>query len=293
MNGSGKSIWKCCPFLLVALLFFITALLLVSFAYFEKETMRELVLEDGVIENIQAVLFLLGAIVSIVTFNLARKAGKSRRRRQLFYFLFFLMFLFFFLEEISYGQRIFGITTPDDLQDVNLQDETNIHNIGIGKSLLWIHILMALFLVIVGIALPILKLGSERFKALIEKWQFPVSSHNLISCFAMALVIFSSPGYHWYVPLFILAVIIPIVIILSGKFMEFFSHFDHPSVQFCLVMVLGLVIIALNTNSETSDNLAHNIAFEIRELLIAMALFFFAFFEMRKSRERENQQSLD
>lgn len=36
------------------------------------------------------------------------------------------------LEEISWGQRIFGFETPELLQRYNLQKETNIHNLLVG-----------------------------------------------------------------------------------------------------------------------------------------------------------------
>lgn len=39
------------------------------------------------------------------------------------------MLFFISLEEISYGQRIFGFTTPKQIKEINLQEETNIHNI--------------------------------------------------------------------------------------------------------------------------------------------------------------------
>lgn len=274
------------PFIPVIILFFVTGLLLIAYAFIDLETMKKLVMEDKAIENLQALLFLMGAISWIFSLYLTRKADRSEKRRQIFYILFFLMFLFFFLEEISWGQRIFGTSTPGSLEDVNLQDETNIHNIGIGDSLLWIHLLMALFLLTVGVIFPILRLSSKRFISFVERLRFPVSNHNLIACFAMSLVIYSAPGFHWYVPLLILAVLFPVVIILSGKFKDLFSHFEYPLLQFSLVAVLGLVIIGLNANSDTADNLTHNVAFEIRELLIAMALFFFAFFETRGARQK-------
>ena len=33
-------------------------------------------------------------------------------------------------EEISWGQRLLGLETPDDLEEINKQGETNLHNIG-------------------------------------------------------------------------------------------------------------------------------------------------------------------
>jgi hypothetical protein len=38
-------------------------------------------------------------------------------------------------EEISWGQRLVGWTTPEALGGVNVQDETNLHNIGALESL--------------------------------------------------------------------------------------------------------------------------------------------------------------
>jgi len=38
------------------------------------------------------------------------------------------------LEEISWGQRIFGLRTPELLLEVNRQKELNLHNIGSARS---------------------------------------------------------------------------------------------------------------------------------------------------------------
>jgi len=158
--------------ILVVALFFATGLSLTVLALLDLETMKNLVMEDGIIEYAQAVLFLLGAILWIYVVFLSRKDREGGKRRLIFYFLFCILFLFFFLEEISYGQRIFGTETPEALEEVNLQDETNIHNIGIGGKLLWIHILMALFVSTVGVILPVLKVGSKRMAGFFEKLRF-------------------------------------------------------------------------------------------------------------------------
>jgi hypothetical protein len=54
-------------------------------------------------------------------------------RKNIFYLLLSLFFLLAFLEEISWGQRILGIETPDLIAKVNRQNEINIHN------LTWFH----------------------------------------------------------------------------------------------------------------------------------------------------------
>jgi len=51
-------------------------------------------------------------------------------------------------EEISWGQRMFGVSTPEYLKEINFQDEINIHNIGIVNHVFnWISIFAALFVI--------------------------------------------------------------------------------------------------------------------------------------------------
>ena len=45
------------------------------------------------------------------------------------YYLVALLFVLAALEEISWGQRLFGWGTPQALSEINKQQETNIHNI--------------------------------------------------------------------------------------------------------------------------------------------------------------------
>ena len=56
-------------------------------------------------------------------------------------------------EEISWGQRILGLTTPDALNDINHQGETNIHNI---SSLQRVFNLGELLVGLYGFAIPVL-----------------------------------------------------------------------------------------------------------------------------------------
>jgi tetratricopeptide (TPR) repeat protein len=66
-----------------------------------------------------------------------------------------------FLEEISWGQRIFGFDTPEFLKSRNLQGEANVHNLFTGphKTLLKdvISIAVSLALVGYGLVYPLLK----------------------------------------------------------------------------------------------------------------------------------------
>ena len=287
MDIINRFIKKYPPNILILFLFFFSSILLISFAFLDLDTATNLVREDGAIENMQAILYLLGAGLWGSAFIFTKTTKENGRRRKLFYLLFLCLFLFFFFEEISWGQRIFGFSTPEPLEEMNTQDETNIHNIGFGNSLFWIHLLMGFFVVTVGIIFPVLKLGSKRSSLIFERLKFPVLHHNLIACFCIALVFYSDPGFHWYVPLILFAIFFPIILILSGKFSDFFDKFENPLLQFSSVAIIGLLIIIINVNLETAHYLSNNIAFEIRELFIALALFFFSAYEAYGANNRK------
>lgn len=88
------------------------------------------VLEDGLIEWLTVV-----ALVASATLMLRRAWVLKGERSSLFVFTTVMaaaVFLFGAGEEISWGQRIFGIETPEWFAENNKQRETNLHNLVIG-----------------------------------------------------------------------------------------------------------------------------------------------------------------
>jgi hypothetical protein len=80
--------------------------------------------EDGVVEGGTALFFLVASVVAaILAFKVRGKPAKA--------FALFLAFGFFMCmgEEMSWGQRIFGWKTPESMAKVNVQAETNLHNL--------------------------------------------------------------------------------------------------------------------------------------------------------------------
>jgi hypothetical protein len=78
-------------------------------------------------------------------------------------------------EEISWGQRIFGIVTPPAISAVNTQDEINLHNIDwvnnlLGGTYRW----MSVYLLMMGLGVPLLAL-TKWGRALFGFFRFPVS----------------------------------------------------------------------------------------------------------------------
>ncbi|MEE9429075.1 MAG: hypothetical protein V3V25_13110 [Paracoccaceae bacterium] len=133
--------------------------------------------EDGLFEYLTALLF-LGA--SVTAFLNARKA-----RRQVERFVLYSLaigFLVCVAEEISWGQRLFGFETPENLQAFNVQDEINLHNsLGYAAD----HIFIAgVFLY--GVLLPILVRRYTAFANLAFWTGLPVASLGLALGWAAA-----------------------------------------------------------------------------------------------------------
>jgi len=85
------------------------------------------VLESGLFEWVQFASYLLASILGFKTFLLLKKG--SLRFQSYGIFVFSLLCAFIALEEISYGQHIFHWQTPDYFSSINLQGETNLHNL--------------------------------------------------------------------------------------------------------------------------------------------------------------------
>lgn len=89
---------------------------------------RYLTAEDGPIEWLGFACF---AFAGIMGFRIARLCWRSDRRRvAILYGIFALGMIFAAGEEISWGQRVLDIETPEILEEINKQEELNIHNIG-------------------------------------------------------------------------------------------------------------------------------------------------------------------
>ncbi len=93
-----------------------------------------LVEEDGWVENLTFACYLGGGIMGLI---LAARAARHREHRllPLYYSLLGLFLVVVAMEEISWGQRVFGWTTPRFFVETNLHEETNLHNLPILENL--------------------------------------------------------------------------------------------------------------------------------------------------------------
>lgn len=132
--------------------------------------------EDGPIEQGTALLFLVASVLSFV--RLRRFKGRATRSWSLF------LGVGFFLcagEEVSWGQRWFNWTTPEALRDINVQNETNLHNsLGFAAD----HIFIAGTLAY-GALLPLLCRRYEFVKRMCSSLGLPIASLGLAISFLL------------------------------------------------------------------------------------------------------------
>jgi hypothetical protein len=113
-----------------------------------------LYLEDGVFESLTPILMLAAVLLIGLSIPKLRKDAQFVKVRNLITIIYLLLMLVFFLnamEEISWGQRIFGWETPQTFEG-NLQDETNLHNY-FNQYYLLFYRLLVFFPIVIFIAI--------------------------------------------------------------------------------------------------------------------------------------------
>ena len=103
------------------------AMLVLYWAMWQWEETAWFAKEDGIVEYATAALLAVGALTCALAGRLLR--GMGHRNLGLFHYVVAIAFAVGALEEISWGQRIFGWETPGAISDVNRQGETTLHNI--------------------------------------------------------------------------------------------------------------------------------------------------------------------
>lgn len=87
-----------------------------------------LFLEDGAFEYLTVLLLFVSAGLGVAASR--RNLFTTGEKRLLWFFAVALVLLA--MEEMSWGQRILGIETPEALRTANVQGEINVHNLTVG-----------------------------------------------------------------------------------------------------------------------------------------------------------------
>ena len=160
------------------LILFVSALILLAgvvLPYTNLSLFYSYVQEDGLVEWITVAGLLTSAFICFYRF-----AKLVRRKRAWFLFvtlLFGLFLLFVAGEEVSWGQRIFRLATPEFFQKHNSQQETNLHNLVVGGvkiNKLVFSILLIAALGVFFLVLPWLYQKSKSVRRFLDRSGVPV-----------------------------------------------------------------------------------------------------------------------
>ena len=123
--------------------------------FMSKKVIESVSREDRLFEYLGALFFFLTAVLFLIFFFRSREL----RLKRLSYLALAVVFILFAGEEISWGQRILGIETPEAVQEVNRQQETNLHNLkwfagGEGSIPINLEQLFVVFTFTLGLIVP-------------------------------------------------------------------------------------------------------------------------------------------
>jgi hypothetical protein len=264
MGRLGQAYWLPLAFLGLSLYFLASIIL---------EKGYSLTLEDGLFENLTAVFYVAGSLLCLIGFF----AGHRRSPWRVKYSLLGWAALLFFLgmEEISWGQRVFGVETPEFIASRNLQNETNLHNF----SSTYVNRLFYSSVFLVGAVLPSLSILSSRFNSIVTRLGIRLPQPQLIVPFILAFT-FASPEWMSTAPEFIAitaATVAGISLALKTKLLSKDTgagEIDNTH----LWIGLGGVLLTLLVLLVFQDNLGHiNHPSEIKEFLFSACFLVFAY----------------
>ena len=128
-----------------------------------QEQVDTYVEEDGVVETLGACLLLVGSAFFALTFIRRCRTG-AISLEQVVLLLLAIAFFFGAGEEISWGQRLFGLDTPSGLENANAQKELNVHNLDALDGWLNVDRLFQVFWLVLGVVIPIAAARSDRLR---------------------------------------------------------------------------------------------------------------------------------
>lgn len=172
----------------------VSIILLIGFvlALSNTASFESYVQEDGVIEWLTVLGLLAASAVSIY-----RGASLAKQKSIFFTITNLLLGLLLFVaagEEISWGQRLFGVETPEYFKENNLQGETNLHNLEING--IKINQIVFSFFLIGALAIyllffPILYMAKNWMKRFTNSWGIPVAQRYQIIGFLLVFALTS------------------------------------------------------------------------------------------------------
>ena len=151
---------------------FVLPILILTISYYLLNTFREFYFNYlmghestfpyAIGEWMQFFFYLIAAIIAIINFLILNKVQATGSNK--FSLLAFTSFCFFIsMEEISWGQNIFGFNTPESIKNINFQDQITFHNLNplqnefslFGMPFSILHIFFITLGLILGLSFPL------------------------------------------------------------------------------------------------------------------------------------------
>ena len=168
--------------LLICFLPLLVALFAFAMALIGKDAYKWFTGEDRFAENLQVIFWAISFLLSLIIVK--KKLRDGDNMFAVLYAILAVGIFFIIGEEVSWGQRVFGWMTPESLQAINKQKETNIHNIhGIGTTFKWAHMVVGAY----GTFLPIIVMRSKALSRFSSQISMLVPHYTLVPYFAFLL----------------------------------------------------------------------------------------------------------
>jgi hypothetical protein len=153
---------------------------LVPVVYFlAPVTYVRLIDEDNWGEFSTSAAFLIAAALFAICYR-AHRASRGRY----WYLLLALAGFFVGMEEISWGQRILGLETPEVLARINLQNETTLHNIDwLNPNTVTTYRTLGVLCILLGFLVPLAAARTTRIACLVKRLGVPLPNLYLSPLF--------------------------------------------------------------------------------------------------------------
>ena len=154
--------------------------------------------EDGIYESMAAIFCLLAGLVFLYSFvTIPRKVNYFlfSSNRNITALMFSLLLLLLFAEEISWGQRILNIKTPEIISEINFQKEITLHNLTViqDKNNSLSYVLFGILVAYLSV-FPLFIYSFPFTKNIVKQFAIPVASVQ-ICLFVVILFLLNRVNY--------------------------------------------------------------------------------------------------
>jgi len=159
--------------------------------YQDQEAFLVWIREDGLVEWFTVGVLLISSLFSFFMAGTFKRIDPESAAKGVWLFLG-LLFLFGAMEEISWGQRVFGIESPAWFLEHNRQQETNIHNLmiyNVNINKLVFGKILGVFIAIYLLVIPALYHFKEKSRNFLNRYAIPVARNYQILLFVFVTVL--------------------------------------------------------------------------------------------------------